>query len=257
MQATTTTPAATATHPLMLVAAASVTVLSLAGVAAIANSQSWFGGKAADTVEKPATVAQAPAAAVTPAPISVQQTVNLPAAKTETRPASKVGVASSGHFRPDGLPAGGTAHSVAAPRTVSYRPTTTAYEEPVTVASSMPSVYAPPAICRDCGVIDRIDEIPVEGKAGAGGAIIGGVVGSIIGNQIGNGHQRDVARILGMAGGAYAGNQIEKSNNKSVRYEMVVRFEDGTTRRIDSATPPSWRVGDRVRLQNGAIYSRS
>jgi uncharacterized protein YcfJ len=246
MQAMTTTPATSAnsTHPLMLVAAASVTVLSLAGVAAIANSQGWFGSKVVDSAEKPATVAQAPAAAATPVPISVQQTVNMPAAKTESRPATKVG-------------AGETAHRVAAPRTVTYRPATPVYEEPVMVASSMPSIQAPVSYCRDCGVVDRIDEIPVEGQAGVGGALIGGVVGSVIGNQIGRGNQRDWARLLGIAGGAYAGHQIEKSQNKAVRYEVVVRFEDGTTRRFNSATPPAWRLGDRVRLQNGELALRA
>jgi hypothetical protein len=65
------------THPLLLVAAASVTVLSLAGVGALAG---WLPGPGTHSVE-PAKVA-----AAAPAPISIQQTVSVPQEKA--RPAA-------------------------------------------------------------------------------------------------------------------------------------------------------------------------
>jgi len=35
--------------------------------------------------------------------------------------------------------------------------------------------------------------------------------------------------IAGIVGGAVAGRQIEKPTHKTVRYEIVVRFNDGST----------------------------
>jgi outer membrane lipoprotein SlyB len=95
----------------------------------------------------------------------------------------------------------------------------------------------------------------LEPKASGGGAIAGGIVGGIIGNQIGKGATRDLATILGAAGGAYAGNHIEKSTTESKRYDVVVRFEDGSTRSFSGETRPAWLPGDRVRLQNGVLTS--
>jgi hypothetical protein len=80
MEATHVSPSpitTTHTHPLLLVAAASVTVLSLAGVGALAG---WLPGPGAHSAE-PAKVAAAPATA----PISIQQTVSVPQEKA--RPA--------------------------------------------------------------------------------------------------------------------------------------------------------------------------
>jgi outer membrane lipoprotein SlyB len=59
--------------------------------------------------------------------------------------------------------------------------------------------------------------------------------------------------LLGAVGGAYAGNHIEKSTKGSKRYDVVVRFEDGSARTFSSDSLPAWHSGDRVRLQNGAL----
>jgi outer membrane lipoprotein SlyB len=85
--------------------------------------------------------------------------------------------------------------------------------------------------------------------------VAGGVVGGIIGNQIGKGATRDIATILGAVGGAYAGNHIEKSVKEAKRYDVIVRFEDGSTRTFSSDTPPAWQSGDRVRLQGGGLVA--
>ena len=98
-----------------------------------------------------------------------------------------------------------------------------------------------------------MNTVSVEPKNSGGGAVAGGVVGGIIGNQIGKGATRDIATVLGAVGGAYAGNHIEKSSKESKRYDVVVRFEDGSTRTFSSDSPPAWQSGDRVRLQNGLL----
>jgi uncharacterized protein YcfJ len=131
-------------------------------------------------------------------------------------------------------------------------------EEPRRVVSPAP-IYAgstpPRIICRDCGVVEAVNEVTVEPKGSGGGAVAGGIVGGIIANQIGKGATRDIATLLGAVGGAYAGNHIEKSVKESKRYDVVVRFEDGNTRTFSSDSPPVWRGGDHVRLQNGLLTS--
>lgn len=112
-----------------------------------------------------------------------------------------------------------------------------------------------PATCKDCGTIESVREVAREGEASGLGAAAGGVVGGVLGRQIGNGSGRDIATVLGAIGGAVAGHQIEKTQRKSVRYEVVVRFEDGTSRVLTEDTPPAWRQGDKVRFANGMLVA--
>lgn len=233
---------ASSAHPLVLVAAASVTVLSLAGVSYFAG---WLPGPTQHMNDN------RPAAAATTAaspPISVTQSVSLPQEKpkAETPKAAR--------------------HSVEASAPVVRRATTSPVARmpeplsspPITVASAPTPVAAPmaaPAICRECGVVESVREIPVEAKGSGGGAVAGGIVGGVIGNQWGRGATRDIATVLGAIGGAYAGNHIEKSIKESKRYDISVRFEDGSTRSFSSDSLPTWHVGDRVRLQNGLLTS--
>ncbi len=77
--------------------------------------------------------------------------------------------------------------------------------------------------------------------------------GGLVVNQIGKGSGRSITTLLGAAGGAYAGNYIEKSLRESKGYEVVVRFECDSRRSFGSETPPAWQSGDHVRLQNGLL----
>jgi outer membrane lipoprotein SlyB len=100
-----------------------------------------------------------------------------------------------------------------------------------------------------------VREVAVEAKGSGGGAVAGGLVGGLIGNQWGRGATRDIATVLGAVGGAYAGNHIEKSIKESKRYDVSVRFDDGSTRTFSGDTPPAWHSGDRVKLQNGTLIN--
>ena len=112
-------------------------------------------------------------------------------------------------------------------------------------------VVAP--VCRECGVIESVNEIEKAGEGSGLGAVAGGVVGAIAGKQVGGGRGRNVMSVLGAVGGAYAGHQIEKNARNVKSYDVTIRFEDGSTRTLSQATPPAWRAGDRVRLVNGMI----
>jgi outer membrane lipoprotein SlyB len=65
---------------------------------------------------------------------------------------------------------------------------------------------------------------------------IGGVVGGVLGNQVGSGSGRGAATVLGAAGGAYAGHEIERHRRRYTAYVMHIRMEDGTRRTIEQRT---------------------
>lgn len=221
-------------HPLLLVAAASITLLSLAGVGVLAG---WLPGPGVHNVE-PAKVAAAAPQTAAVAPISIQQNVTVPQEKA--KPAAKTGEPAPTSYRRTARAAAPSSPALA----VSPAPT---YMGPTYVAAPLPPV------CRDCGVVEAVREVAVEAKGSGGGAVTGGLLGGYIGNQWGRGATRDIATVLGAIGGAYAGNHIEKSVKESKRYDVIVRFEDGSTRTFSSDSPPAWHSGDRVKLQNGLL----
>lgn len=87
------------------------------------------------------------------------------------------------------------------------------------------------------------------------GAVAGAVLGGVIGNQVGGGNGRKIATVAGAVGGGYAGNEIEKSRNTHTVYEVTVKMENGETRTFKPSNKPDWRSGDRVRLADGRLVS--
>ena len=215
-----TTQPASRTHPLILVAAVAVIILCLAGVAALAG---WLPGSSKPTEEVAAleSAVTEPAALAEPAPPKAREAAPAPTPMVHKKAAVKPPKIQSA--------------------AVSPAPTSTAKA---------------PVKCNDCGMIEEIRTLNVE-PAGSGlGGVAGGVVGGLLGNQVGKGGGRTAATVVGVVGGALAGNKIEKTMNKTQTYEIVVRYEDGTTQTFPSETLPAWRVGDKVRLENGVLTSR-
>ncbi len=111
-----------------------------------------------------------------------------------------------------------------------------------------------PAVpCANCGVIDAIRAVEVQGEASGVGAVAGGVAGAVVGNQFGHGTGRTLLTLGGAAGGAYAGNTIEKHINKRTAWRVTVRMEDGTVRTLSQPAQPPFAVGERVRIVNSNI----
>jgi len=237
-------------HPALMIAAASVTALSLAGVGVLTGVLP-FGQKSTDAtaqlplaaMTQPAAPSQAAATApaavpvptvavnvnTTPAPVAAKPRAAAPRPVRVARNDSDIEV-----YRADRADRGGSQIRTAAP------------------------VYSQsPAICHDCGTIESVREIAKEGDGSGLGAVAGGVVGGVVGNQVGNGRGRDLATVVGLIGGAVAGHQIEKAQKKVVDYQITVRLEDGTTRVFHQDTAPAWRNGDRVRIENGTLVSRA
>ena len=120
----------------------------------------------------------------------------------------------------------------------------------------LPAAAAPPIrACLDCGVIEDVRQIVHEGQGSGLGAIAGGVLGAALGSNLGKGHGRTLASLAAAIGGGMIGNQIEKSRNQKIGYQVSLRMEDGTKRSIEIPSVPSWRIGDAVRLVNGSIVS--
>jgi len=113
------------------------------------------------------------------------------------------------------------------------------------------------AKCAECGVIESVREITTKGEGSGLGVVGGAVVGGLLGHQVGGGRGKDIATVAGAVGGAVAGHEIEKRVKSGKSYDITVRFEDGSSRVINEANAPSWRIGDRVKVINGVIQSNA
>ena len=119
---------------------------------------------------------------------------------------------------------------------------------PAPVPAPAPAVVAkasPVAVCADCGTVQsvtavqrqgQVNGVPVGNTTIGLGTVAGGVIGGLLGNQVGNGNGKTAATVIGAAGGAYAGNVVEKNMKKVTVYDVRVRMDDGTTRNMDIST---------------------
>jgi uncharacterized protein YcfJ len=240
-------------HPLVAIAAISVTAFSLFGIAAI---NGWLpSGKATSSAtpstssavatpsnEAPPAEATAPAKAQS-APKMAQTAPNAEKPLTKAAP------------KPMPKPAAKPAAAELAQAPVEAAPVAQVNAPPATVSAPVAQISAPPAppVCGNCGVIDDIREISQPGEATGLGAIAGGVIGGILGHQIGGGTGKKLATVAGAAGGAYAGHQIEKAQRQTTRYEVTVRMNDGARHTVMMDSVAGWRIGERVRIENGVL----
>ena len=118
--------------------------------------------------------------------------------------------------------------------------------------SSYPQSSYGPGAYTGYGVVQSI-ELVRQGNTGIGaGAVVGGIVGGILGHQVGSGQGNTAATVLGAAGGAYAGNELEKRNQQQAdAYKFNIRMQDGSYQAVTQVTIDDIRVGDRVRIDNG------
>ncbi|WP_374264493.1 glycine zipper 2TM domain-containing protein [Zoogloea sp.] len=248
----------TGLHPMLWVAAASVTAVSLAGVAKLTGVLPDFG--------KPAQTETAVVAApAVPAPAMPERPAATPPL-VATAP-SPPAVEPSAPRHEAAKPAASTPHPKPAPHrsppAVAERTPPPADAIPAPPDSPAPAesrasrrvVDAPPPICRDCGVIENIEAIQQKGEGSGIGAVGGAILGGVLGHQVGEGSGKQLARIGGAVLGGLAGNEAERRYRSVSHYQITVRLEDGTRRVIEQTNAPAWRVGDPVRIQNGQIVA--
>jgi outer membrane lipoprotein SlyB len=113
----------------------------------------------------------------------------------------------------------------------------------------------PARICANCGTVEAINTIQVKGDGSYIGLIGGGVAGAVLGSQVGNGRGKTAAELLGAVGGALAGREIERNVKKNTHYEVVTRLESGGTQTVTYATPPPFKMGDRVRIEGDVLVA--
>jgi len=112
-----------------------------------------------------------------------------------------------------------------------------------------------PGVCSICGVIESIHTVEQDGDASGLGAVAGGVVGGVVGNQMGKGKGNTLMTIIGLGSGAYAGHTIEKNMKSTTAYVIKVRMQDGTYRSVTQPSQPEYAVGDHVRVTHGSLTS--
>jgi outer membrane lipoprotein SlyB len=101
--------------------------------------------------------------------------------------------------------------------------------------------------------VQSVREVAQPGEHTALGPIAGGVAGAVIGNQFGHGTGKKIMTVLGAAGGAYAGREIEKQARATKRWEIEVRLDSGMQETVLSEVAPPFNPGDRVRVVDGRL----
>jgi outer membrane lipoprotein SlyB len=211
-------------HPLLTLAAVSLTVFSAVGIAALTGLIPH--SKAKEEAQPTAIQAQAPtvvesAPAAAPAPVATPKTVKKHVARAATpKPAE---------------------------------PITYSDFQPAPVAQAPQVVETPKPVVKPgvLGTVVALREVEQKGEGQGVGAVGGGLAGAVLGHNIGD-HNKLVT-VLGAAGGAFVGNQIEKQARATKHWELTVNFDDGTTQTMSSPNQPFWHQGDRVRLYEGKL----
>jgi outer membrane lipoprotein SlyB len=122
-------------------------------------------------------------------------------------------------------------------------------------AGHAPSARRSARHCANCGVVESVNVVEVQGDGSYLGKIAGGVVGAMIGSQVGQGRGTTAAEIAGVVGGAVAGNEIEKRVKKTSHYDVTVRLQAGGSQTISYAAAPPFKAGDKVRVENGTLVA--
>lgn len=82
-----------------------------------------------------------------------------------------------------------------------------AYAEVIKVGAVHHNVMTLEKVCNEVSVAHKA---PVQDENRIAGTVMGGVLGGLLGNQVGGGVGNNLATVAGAAGGAYAGNRLQK-----------------------------------------------
>jgi len=110
------------------------------------------------------------------------------------------------------------------------------------------------AACHECGVVEAVTAVKVQGSNNGVGAVAGGVGGALVGNSIAGHGNRALGGIVGAVGGGLLGNAIEKHERTSTAYDVSVRMSDGSLRTVRESTAPA--VGEKVRVDADGLHDR-
>ena len=104
------------------------------------------------------------------------------------------------------------------------------YADVVQVAAVHETVKVPVQVCQQVQVSRQAK---VKDEHRIAGTVIGGVLGGALGSQVGGGNGKKAATVIGVLGGGYAGNRIQKNmqekdrvSHSEQRCKTVLRTED-------------------------------
>lgn len=132
----------------------------------------------------------------------------------------------------------------------------------LTACASTGTPYATDTDSRDAyqdyGVVKSIEVVRQDSGNSGGvgiGTIAGALVGGVVGNQVGSGSGNTAATVLGAAGGAYIGHELENRRQQQTVdvYRIRVLLNDGRYQTLTQDTNGGVRVGDRVQVMNGVV----
>ena len=212
-------------HPLLTAAAISVTVLSAVGVGALTGLIPHSRGSQQEQVklEEAAKPVEPPVIAQ-PAAKPVQKKAVV--RKAQPRPAAPVAPVAYNDFA----------------------------ETPRVAQVEAPKPVVAPGYL---ATVQSVREVKDPGQHTGLGPIAGGIAGAVLGDQIGKGKDttRKVLTVLGAAGGAYAGREIERNARATKHWEIDVRRDDGAFETMRSEVAPPWQPGERVRVVDGRLQA--
>jgi outer membrane lipoprotein SlyB len=234
------------THPMVLIAATTATIASLA---AIASFTGMLPGKASTNPALTATATQVAPPATASAPV-----VSAPAPAAKPRPAAAPPKAANvTQQAPMQAVAYEPAQANSDWRYANERTTTQHYAVTNAGIDVLPTRPPIAEACRDCGTVESVQEISTAADGSGLGAIAGGLVGGLLGNQMGRGKGNQAATVIAALGGAYAGHEVEKRVRTEKQIQVTVRFDDGSSRTYNQQGATRWQNGDRVRMSNGNL----
>ena len=113
--------------------------------------------------------------------------------------------------------------------------------------------------CQNCGVVQQVDQVYVQGggnsNGGTLGAVIGAVAGGVLGSTIGKGDGRTAATVVGAVGGGVVGNQIGKnSDGGGTAWRIVVRMDNGQYATVTQREDPRVPTGAYISIRDGHVY---
>ncbi len=113
--------------------------------------------------------------------------------------------------------------------------------------------------CQDCGVVQDISQVYVQGNDHSTlGAVIGAVAGGVLGNQVGKGDGRKAATVAGAVAGGVVGNQVGKRSGSgdTPAWRISVRLDNGQYATVTQLQDPNVQVGDYVQIRGDHVYPR-
>lgn len=110
-------------------------------------------------------------------------------------------------------------------------------------------------ICTNCGTVESVRQVELEGQGTGLGAVAGGVAGGLLGNQFGSGKGKTAMTVLGAVGGGLAGNQVEKKARSETAYRVSVRMQDGSVGTFQQSQ--SFAVGTKVVVEGKSLRMAS